>query len=75
MFKCSAQAVTLASKSSVRVESDNVQIDPQLLLQRLIIACNSAHDLRGLFSYELCSLPSSSFLFSSGIAPAFKTSS
>ena len=61
MFKCSAQAVTLAAKSSVRVESDNVQVDPHLLLQRLIIACNSAYDLRGLFSYELCSYPAALF--------------
>jgi len=31
-FKGSEQAVTLASKSPVRTESDNVQIHPQLLL-------------------------------------------
>ena len=30
-FKRSEQAVTLASKYSVRIESDNVQVDLQLL--------------------------------------------
>ena len=30
-FKQSEQAVTLASKSSVRIESDNLQVDPQFL--------------------------------------------
>ena len=57
-FKRSDQAVTLASKFSVRIEGDNVQVDPQLLIQRLIIACSSSddrHDLEGLFRYELCS--------------------
>lgn len=60
-FKRNAQAVTLASKSSVRIESDNVQIDPQLLFQRLIIACNSSDDLGKLFCYELCSYPTALF--------------
>ena len=32
-FKRSSQAVTLAAKSSVRIESDTVQVDPQLLFQ------------------------------------------
>ena len=32
-FKCSSQAVTLAAKSSVRIQSDTVQVDPQLLFQ------------------------------------------
>ena len=31
-FKGSEQAVTLASKSPIRIESDNVQTHPQLLL-------------------------------------------
>ena len=36
-FKRSSQAFILAAKSSVRIESDAVQIDPQLLFQRLIL--------------------------------------
>ena len=37
-FKRSSQAVTLAAKSYVRIASDTVQINPQLLFQRLIVA-------------------------------------
>ena len=54
-FKRSAQDVTLALKSFIRIESDTVQIDPQLLFQRLVIACNRSDDLEELFHCELCS--------------------
>ena len=52
-----SSAVTFAAKSSVRIESDTVQVDPQLLFQRLIVACNRSDNLQGLFRYELCSYP------------------
>ena len=39
----------------IRIESDTVQIDPQLLFQRLIIVCNRSDDLEELFLHELCS--------------------
>lgn len=54
-FMRSAKAVTLAAKSSIRIESDSVQVDPQFLFQRLVIACSRSDDLEGLFWYELCS--------------------
>ena len=38
-FKRSAEAITMASKSSVKIDNDQVLVDPQLLFQRLIIAC------------------------------------
>ncbi|KAK3705553.1 hypothetical protein QZH41_000251 [Actinostola sp. cb2023] len=60
-FKRSAQVTTLASKSAVRIGNDHVQIDPQLLFQRLILACNSSDDLEALFRYELCSYPTALF--------------
>ena len=41
-FKRSAQAVTMASKSSVKIADDQAQVDPQLLFQRLIIACDNS---------------------------------
>ena len=56
-FKRSSQAVTLAAKSSVRIQSDTVQVDPQILFQRLIVACNRSDDFQGLVCYELCSYP------------------
>ena len=59
-FKQSAQAVTLASKSSVKIANDQVQVDPQLLFQRLIIACDNSQ-LEELFQYELCTYPTALF--------------
>ena len=59
-FKRSAQAVTMASKSSVKIDNDQVQVDPQLFFQRLIIACDNSH-LEALFQYELCTYPMALF--------------
>ena len=53
-FKRRSQAVTLATESSISIESDTVQVDPQLLFPRLIVACNRSDDLQSLFRYELC---------------------
>ena len=61
-FKRSAQAITMASKSSVKINNDQVQVDPQLLFQRLIMACENSQ-LAELFWYELCSYPTSLFDF------------
>ena len=36
-FKRSNQVVTLATKSSVKIDGEKIQVDPQLLFQRLII--------------------------------------
>ena len=44
-----------------------MQVDPQLLLQRLSIACNRSDDLKSLFRYELCSYPVA--LFASSLTP------
>jgi len=39
-----------------------VQIDPQLLFQRLlVVAANEFMDLQDLFKYELCSYPAALF--------------
>ena len=34
-----------------------MQIDPQLLLQRLIVAAKAADNIKNIFKYELCSHP------------------
>ena len=54
-FKRKEQAVTLATKSSIRVEGERVQVDPQLLFQRLVIACMNSDDLGEIFKHEICS--------------------
>ena len=55
IFKRKEQAVTLATKSSIRVEGERVQVDPQLLFQRLVIACMNFDDLGEIFKHEICS--------------------
>ena len=57
-FRISAQEVTMALKSSVKIADDQVQVDPQLLLQRLVIACDNSQ-LEELFQCELYTYHSS----------------
>ena len=51
----------MASKSSLTIGNESVQVDPQLLFQRLILACNSAEELTSVFQYELASYPTALF--------------
>jgi hypothetical protein len=60
-FKWSDQAITLGAKSSVRIDGENVQVDPQLLFQHLIIACKASDDMEAMFKHELCSYPPALF--------------
>ena len=41
-LKISVQAVIIVSKSSVKIADDQVQVDPRLLFQRPIIACDNS---------------------------------
>ena len=68
-FKRSARAVTMTS--SVKIADDQVQVDPQLLFQRLIIACDNSQ-LEELVQYELCTYPTA--LFNSKAATKGSTS-
>ena len=61
VFKKTNQAITLAVKTSVKIDNEVVQIDPQLLFQRLIIAAKEKEKLQAAFKYELCSFPASLF--------------
>ena len=60
-FKRNSQAVTLDTKSSVKIDGATVQIDPQLLFQRLTIAAKASDNLEDVFKYELCSYPPALF--------------
>ena len=44
-------------KSSIKIDGNTVQIDPQLLFQRLALAAKATQDLEAVFKYELCSYP------------------
>ena len=44
-FTKSNQAITFSAKSSIKVDGEKIQVDPQLLFQRLIIASQSLDDM------------------------------
>ena len=61
-FKRTDQAVTMGTKSTVKIDGDSIHVDPQLLFQRLLAAADRlVEDQAEIFSYELCSIPSSLF--------------
>ena len=47
--------------SSVKIDGDKIQIDPQLLFQRLTTVIQSSDELESAFKHELCSYPSGLF--------------
>ncbi|XP_069109699.1 uncharacterized protein [Argopecten irradians] len=62
VFRKCNKAVTLSSIHSERASGDQVEIDPQLLFQRLTMAADSClEDASSLFKYELSTYPSSLF--------------
>lgn len=61
-FKKSNRAVTMAVKSDLKIGQEAVQVDPQLLFQRLLqVARDDADRLHEIFQHELTSLPTSLF--------------
>jgi 5'-3' exonuclease len=58
-FKKACQAVTMVAKASLKGEI--VQVDPQLLLQRFIIAAETMENREAVFHYGLCTYPPSLF--------------
>ena len=60
-FKRSDQVVTIDTKSTVKIDGVTVQIDPQLLFQRLTIAAKVSDNIDDIFKYELCSYPPALF--------------
>ena len=61
IFKRNDQAVTMASKSAVKIGNEEVQVDPHLLFQRLVVAAKSSDNTEEMFKYELCSHPPALF--------------
>lgn len=62
-FRRKMQAVTIGAKSAVKVDGEPVQVDPQLLFQRLsVLATNGSYeDPASVFQYELCTNPAALF--------------
>jgi hypothetical protein len=53
--------MNLASSLYVSIDGEKIEIDPQLLYQRLLVTCIGSVEIQTLFPYELCSYPSSLF--------------
>ncbi len=51
------QAVTLASRTSVKIKDQWVEVEPKLLFQRLVTAGECDDEFPYLFKFELCSYP------------------
>ena len=60
-FKRNDHVTTLQTKSSVCVDGQPKNLDPELPFQRLIVASNAIVDRKALFRFELCSYPSALF--------------
>ena len=51
------QAVTMTNGQGVQINEEVVNIDPQLVSQRLLTVREQFEDIEALFKYELCSYP------------------
>ena len=51
----------MSTKSSVKIDGEAVQVDPQLVFQRLTIAAKALQDLASVFKYGLYSHPPALF--------------
>ena len=61
-FRKRNQAVTMNAKHSIKIDGESVNVDPQLLFQRLTtVARGSYTNMYDLFRYELSNHPSSLF--------------
>ena len=61
VFRKRNQVITPESKSTIKIDGEKVNIDPQLLFQRLVVAGTQGINLLDAFQYELCSYPPALF--------------
>lgn len=72
-FKRKDQVVTLGMKSSVKIDGEQVQVDPQRLLQRLVAVAQTSEELESVFNHELCRYPPALFDSSLQLRKAHKS--
>ena len=60
-FKRTNHAVTMATKSAVKIGNEQVQVNPHLLFQRLVLVAKVSENTEDMFRYELCSHPPALF--------------
>ena len=70
LFTKSNQADTSSATSSVKVDEEKIQVDSQLLFQRLIIGRPSLDDMSAIFRHGLCGYPHSSLMLLKPKRPA-----
>ena len=68
-FRKANQAVVFGSRSTVKIKGEHVNIDPQLLFQRLLTVRERCDDVTPQFQYELCTYPAA--LFESSSLPMY----
>ena len=64
-FRKKDQVKTLASKSAVRFSEGSIEVDPQLLFQRLTIVTTGGRyeNPQAFFKFEMCSYPNGGLSF------------
>ena len=60
-FRQKCQIVTLGTRSSIKIDGEEAQVDPQPLFQRVIIIAQTSDELWSTFQHELCSYPPTLF--------------
>ena len=55
IFRRKYQVIPLGTNNSVRIDGDDVQVEPLLLFQRLITVAQTSDELESAFKHELCS--------------------
>ena len=60
-FRKANQAVTLGSRSTVKIKGEHVNVYPQLLFRRLLTIRERCDDVTSLFQYERCTNPTALF--------------
>ena len=73
-FKKKHQVINMETKTTVRNTGEDLQVDPQLLFQRLVTAGLRCDELIEVFTYELCAFPPALFESKSGMLVAQKAS-
>lgn len=61
IFKGNDQALTLTTKSSVKIDSEHIEGDLQLLFQQLVVANKAFDNVVDMFNFELCCYPPALF--------------
>ena len=74
IFQKKDQAVTMDTKSTIKIQDEDVHVDPKLLFQRLLTVGTKDGELQIVFDRELCHKPPALFVSVTAIRPTTKSS-